>query len=435
MLAGAAQCALSDTISGSPETYTSLVRKLRAGDVLRLAPGRYEHGLRLHDLHGAAGNPIVIEGATGNAPTVFIGRPGHNTVSLVNASHIVIRSLVLDGGGLEVDAVRAERRETLVHHIGLENLTIVRHGPEQQTVGISTAAPAAFWTIRNNVIVGAGTGLYLGNPDGTAPFVAGVIEGNLVADTTGYNLQIKHQGPRPALTGMPERPSETLIRGNVFSKAENSSTGKMARPNVLLGHFPLEGAGSDDVYRVEANVLYRNPTEALLQAEGNVTIEGNLFLNPDGDGVALLPHNDVPRRVHVRDNFIESQGTGLQVRGAHPGYTQTAENNLVYGTRSKVGAPGPDSMRPIDDVPAVLAEWLKNRYASGPDTISSSLQRAVATACKSRQLSSHYASRNGVLPASHPACLGLISNSGSAPPSASLGDPAAEVLTCRALAG
>jgi hypothetical protein len=34
--------------------------------------------------------------------------------------------------------------------------------------------------IRRNVIDGAGTGIYLGNSDGSAPFVAGIIENNLI---------------------------------------------------------------------------------------------------------------------------------------------------------------------------------------------------------------------------------------------------------------
>ena len=407
MLAAASHAAMPATLDADPETYRPIVRQLRPGDVLRLQPGRYDHGLRLHDLHGAPGEPIVIEGSAGSAPTVFIGRVGRNTVSLVNASHIEIRNLVLDGGGLEVDAVRAERRNTLVHHIVLENLTIVRHGPEQQTVAISTAAPTAFWTIRNNVIVGAGTGLYLGNPDGTAPFVAGVIEGNVIVDTTGYNLQIKHQGPRPMLQGMPTRASQTIIRGNVLRKSESSSTGPMARPNVLLGHFPLDGPGSEDTYRVEQNVFYGNPTEALLQAEGNITIEGNLFLNPVGDGISFQPHHDVPRRVELTRNFIAVKGFGVRLLGAHPSYKQAAERNDVRGAPPFVGLAGRNTTGTPDDVSDAVLRWLRSGSTAPADNKESALVKALGRACGMERMPGANGSVSRVIPATDSACAAV----------------------------
>ena len=48
-------------------------------------------------------------------------------------------------------------------------------------------------------------------------------EHNLIVDTLGYNLQIKHQLPRPALPGMPSEKSVTIIRHNVFSKAHGAA--------------------------------------------------------------------------------------------------------------------------------------------------------------------------------------------------------------------
>jgi hypothetical protein len=52
-------------------------------------------------------------------------------------------------------------------------------------------------------VIGAGTGMYFGNSDGNHPFWGGLIENNLIMNTIGYNLQIKHQNPRPRLPGMP----------------------------------------------------------------------------------------------------------------------------------------------------------------------------------------------------------------------------------------
>ncbi len=186
-------------------------------------PGEYKDGLPIHYLHGTAEAPITISGPDSGPRAIFAGRPGHNTVSIVNSSYITIRNLDLDGRQLAVDGVKCEGHADWAHHITLDGLRVRGHGNDQQTVGISTKCPAWGWVIRNNVIAGAGTGLYLGDSDGRAPFIAGLIEHNLIVDTLGYNLQIKHQQPRPILPEMPEGPSATIIRHNVFSKANGGS--------------------------------------------------------------------------------------------------------------------------------------------------------------------------------------------------------------------
>jgi len=401
----AGSTATAATIEANPQNYRALVRGLAAGDVLELRAGRYEQGLTIHDLHGAPGRPIVVRGPKEGEPALFPGRENRNTVSIVASSYVEIRNLVLDGRGLEVAGVRAERRDALVHHITIENLIIVGHGPEQQTVGISTAAPAAYWTIRNNVIVGAGTGLYLGGSDGAAPFVAGLIEGNVIVGTTGYNLQIKHQNPRPLLQGMPEGPSRTTLRGNVFAKTAASSTGNLARPNLLLGHFPLEGPGRDDEYRVEQNVFYGNPTEALMQAEGNLVIEGNLFLNPFGDGLAIQPHKDVPRRVAVVGNFVAASGAGLRLVGADPDYPQVVSRNELFAAHA-VATIGPgNAIDAPDRTAAALGDWLARTAARTTDSARSPLLEALARACGPQQVRAPGYPPITVMLADNPACI------------------------------
>jgi hypothetical protein len=320
----------ADEYLADPLSYRSVLAQLKAGDVLRLSPGIYRDGLPLADLHGTRARPVVIEGPAAGPPAILLARERHNTVSLRRVSHVVIRNLVLDGANLAVDAVKAERDGGLVHNITIEGLTVIRHGIDQGIVAISTKCPAAFWTIRNNRIVAAGTGMYLGDSDGTAPFVAGVIEGNLVVDTLGYNLQVKHQRARPEIEGLPASPQSTVIRGNFFSKSVNANTGTLARPNLLLGHFPLDGLGHSDTYLVTANVFFSNPVESLMQAEGNVIIAKNAFINLDGDGIAVQPHNDVPRRIEIAGNFVVASGHGIRVRGADTGYAQVITGNREF---------------------------------------------------------------------------------------------------------
>ena len=221
-------------VTAGADNYRKFLSRLEPGDTLLLQPGVYKKGLPVHQLHGNKDKPIIIMGSANGPLPVFSARPGHNTISIINASYIVIRNLELDGQGIAVDGVKCEGHADWAHHITLENLVIKGHDNNQQTVGISTKCPAWNWIIRSNTIWGAGTGIYLGNSDGNAPFVGGLIEHNLIVDTIGYNLQIKHQNARPEIPGMPSEPNVTIIRHNVFSKEKGAATGPFARPNVLV---------------------------------------------------------------------------------------------------------------------------------------------------------------------------------------------------------
>ena len=301
---------------GTPENYTELIAGLDPGDVLTLVAGRYAQGLRIHDLHGSAEHPIVIEGPSGGEPAVVLGRPQHNIVSIKNASHVIVRNLEIDGRNAFVDGVKAEGHADFAHHITLENLFIHSLARHQQSVGISTKCPAWDWVVRGNRIEGAGTGMYFGDSDGSDPFIGGIIEDNLVMNTIGYNLQVKHQAPRPALAGMPKEPRVTVIRGNRFVKAAGSSGGAAARPNVLVGHLPPHGPGKDDQYAIYRNLFFQNPGEALFQGEGNLALYANLFFNSHAievPAVAIQPHNDIPRRIRVFFNTVVHPWAGIRV--------------------------------------------------------------------------------------------------------------------------
>jgi hypothetical protein len=315
----------------APDNYRHLLTLLQPGDTLALSAGEYRDGLVVHNLSGAPDRPITISGPPRGPSATFVARPGHNTVSIVESHYLVIRDLALEGNNLPVDAVKAEKPSRSVHDITLENLVIHGHGNNQQTVGISTKCPSWNWVIRGNTIIGAGTGIYLGDSDGSAPFVAGLIERNLIVDTIGYNLQVKHQQPRPDIPGMPGGRSTTIIRHNVFAKPDGDWT-EAPRPNVLVGHFPLEGAGAEDDYAIYGNFFYQNRLEALFQGEGNVALYDNLFVNAFGDAIRIQPHNDIPRRIVIAFNTVVAKGAGIsliQKEGA-PRYPQTVGANAVF---------------------------------------------------------------------------------------------------------
>ncbi len=330
----AAMLARAADYQAGPPDYRDILPRLRAGDRLLLAAGDYTRGLPVHDKAGEPDRPIVIEGPASGPPARFIARPGANTVSLLNIRHVVIRNLELDGRHLPVDAVKAEGHARYAHFVTLENLHIHDHDASQQTVGISTKCPAYGWEIRRNRIERVGTGMYLGDSDGSDPFVSGLIEHNVVSDTLGYSLQIKHQQPRPDM-GVPKgEVRSTLIRHNVFSKAGRGSTGPLARPNVLIGHLPLVGWGSNDRYLVYGNFFHENPDEALFQAEGNVALYDNLFATHGPDAVRIQPHNDVPRDVRILYNTVLAAGRGITVHaGPDLGFEQVVAGNAVFAAR------------------------------------------------------------------------------------------------------
>ncbi len=323
-------------ISADPGNYRSLLGGLQAGDTLQLASGIYDSGLPIIKLNGDPGNPIIITGPTSGAPAVLLGDILHNTVQINNSSYVTVRYLKLDGQQLPyVDAVNCGGAS---HHITIENLLIVNHGgssgpdtDHQLTVGINTKATAWDWVIRRNTIIGAGTGMYLGAPSGGEPFVRGLIEYNLIIDTLGYNIEIKHQNTRPLNLGLPTGDNKTVIRYNVFSKANNASVGgAWARPNLLVGHWPLSGDGSNDVYEIYGNFFYQNPADALFQGEGNIAMYDNLLVNRSGSAINIRPHNDMPRRINVFHNTIVATDTGIRVTGADSTVAQWVTGNAVF---------------------------------------------------------------------------------------------------------
>jgi hypothetical protein len=330
--------AVARDVRAAPHDYRQKLAALEPGDTLRLIAGEYSSGLPIHGLTGTAAAPIRIIADDPRARPRFVARAGHNTISIVDSSHVAIESLDLDGRGLRVDAVKAEGHARYAHFVTLADLRIFGHSPDQQTVGISTKCPAFYWIVRGNRIEAIGTGMYFGDSDGGAPFVAGLIEDNDILDSTGYNLQIKHQRSREGLADLPVGRARTIVRRNFFAKSATSASGEAARPNVLVGHLPKSGAGVDDEYVLYANLFRDNATEALFQGEGNVALYSNVFLNRYGPGIVVMPHNDKPRVVRVFENTIVAAGPGIRMQGVESPVPPLVLGNLVFATPAIGGA-------------------------------------------------------------------------------------------------
>lgn len=341
-----------NVIVANPTNYLSLISSLRPGDTLLLQSGNYGvtaggadtgdvPGLPLFDVNGTASAPITITGPDSGAKPVLLGRATHNTVRLANSSYVVVRNIEIDNRGLGAAAVASQGT---THHITIENLYIHGVDDDQQTVGIAVQNAAWNWVIRRNTIVGAGTGMYLGSSTGNAQFVGGLIENNLVRDTIGYNIEIKHQNQWPATlpAGMPTGATPTIVRNNVFSKLSSFVSSYGARPNLLVGDHPPSGPGSQNSFEIYGNFFYRNPTEVLFQGEGNIAFHHNLLFNDVGTALRVQRHNGSVRTVRIFANTVVARDTGISVTGGQAGSTQRVFGNAVFAG-SPVSVSGADA--------------------------------------------------------------------------------------------
>ena len=334
--------ATGTVIQANPSNYLQLLDTLKPGDTLQLAAGNYGvtssgadtsdvPGLPIFDLNGTEAQPITIAGPTSGAPAKLLGRGTHNTIRLDNASYVIIRDLEVDGRDLGGDGVSAQG---VVHHITLENLYIHGVGGDQLTSALSAnSAPTWNWTIRHNLIAGAGTGMYLGNSDGRNPSVNNLIEHNVFRDTLGYNMQVKHQLVWSTIpTGMPTGKTSTVIRHNVFQKSGNSSGGSLTRPNLLVGDQPPSGPGADNGFEIYGNFFYQNPVEVLFQGEGNIAFHDNLMINTLGTAMSIQVHNGSVRTVRIFNNTVIALDKGISVSGGQAGTTQRVLGNAVFAS-------------------------------------------------------------------------------------------------------
>jgi hypothetical protein len=307
--------ARAETYQAGSWNYQRALRQLGPGDTLVLDAGEYPEMPELN-LKGRPDAWIVIRGPASGDPATLAGRSGYNTVELRGCSYLAIENLTIDGRGIGgIFGISASGAEPS-HHIRIENCRIIGHGYDQSTVAISTKTTAWSWVLRRNTIVAAGTSCYLGNSDGTMPFIGALIENNLFLDSHGYNVQIKQQNPRdPSIPGLPTAPQTTVIRHNVFLKGELPNDSG-ARPNLLVGALPTRGPGSEDRYEIYGNVFYHNDRESLLQAEGRVSIHDNVFLDCTGDAVHLQNHYGKVQIAYVYNNTFYRVDTAI--RFAHP---------------------------------------------------------------------------------------------------------------------
>lgn len=252
--ASIAPCVHAAILDANPANYQTLVSNLVAGDTLRLASGSYEHGLVLAEKAGTAMQPIVIVGPADHSAKVR-AEACCEVVRLDGASFIQLRNLTLE---VDSTGVQSSGRSD---HVTLENLRILGNGRGAHTAGIVTQGPASEWVIRRDMIARVERGLSLGNPDGSALFVDGLIEYNVVVDTTRADVEIA------GATGT----RKTLIRHNAFS--DDADT--------------LMSAVSGNAYEIYGNVFYTKSRSGPLSSSAVAGMRDNVLM---GDVTSNSPN-------------------------------------------------------------------------------------------------------------------------------------------------
>jgi MYXO-CTERM domain-containing protein len=375
------QPAFAADIRADPSNYRDLLPTLMPGDTLHLAAGTYSDTLPISNLNGSAQAFITITGPESGEPAIIVADPEPccNTVEIANSSYIVVRKLTIDGNNVD-GAFGISAKDGVVHDIRIEDNLLINHATGQQNVGISTKVPTWGWVIRRNRIEAVGTGLYLGNSDGSQPFVAGLIEYNVVKDPIGYCMEIKWQSARPDVEGMPTDPQSTIIRHNVFIKNDGPSPDGN-RPNVLVGGFPDDGIGSEDRYEIYGNFFFHNPREALLQASGRVSIHDNVFVDSAYPAIQLVDHDLPLRQAFVYNNTIYATDVGVSFGSAAPD-GDAVFGNLIFAASAVSGTVADER----DNLSAPVAE--AGSYVTAPSTTLGSMDfyPLVGGACQGSAL-------------------------------------------------
>jgi hypothetical protein len=233
-------------LDANPASYQTLVADLAPGSTLRLASGSYDHGLLLVDKIGTAAQPIVIIGPADHSARIRVDERCA-VVQLEGSSYLQLRNLALEVHCTGIESSGGSQ------HVALENLQIVGDGRDARTVGIATRGAASDWIIRRDTISGVANGLRLGDADGSAPFVAGLIEYDVVVDAAGENVRIE---------GAAKGNHATLIRHNAFGTS----------PSALMN------ALSGDAYEIYGNVFYASSQSVPLTSTPASGVHDNLLV-------------------------------------------------------------------------------------------------------------------------------------------------------------
>jgi hypothetical protein len=287
------------------------LEQLRAGSVVRIAPGRYRPGVNVRDKHGTPGQPIVIEGLDPRSPPLFEG--GNEAWHLTDVSHLELRWLDCRGqqhNGINLDD--GGTFDTPSHHVTFAHLQVVDIGPNGNFDAIKCSG-VDHLLIRHCRIAGWG--------------------GQAIDFVGCHHAEIAHC----AITGKPGFSQHT---GPQF---------KGGSSDVWIHHCQLENAGMRPIQAGGSTGLdYFRPADAPYEAR-RIRIEDNRIAGGDcavaftGADECAFRHNTVVRPAKWVFRILQEQRDARFIRCGN----NTFENNLIVFERGKVRTDvniGPDTL-------------------------------------------------------------------------------------------
>jgi len=331
--------------------------RVRAGETISVAPGRYRGGLSLRNRAGRADAPIVIQGSDSNRPPVFRG--GALWIHLSDCSYVALRNVVAEGfpgNGLNVDD--GGSFETPAHHVLLENVTVRDVGPRGNRDGMKLSGVDCF-VIRKCRVEGWG---------GSSIDMVGCHQG-LIEDCTFVAKRGFQQATGLQMKG---GSSEILVQGCFFDgragggRAVNigGSTGlRYFRPKVqdyeatkitvagnrFVGSHAAVAWATARGGRAHHNTIYQpqrwglrilqeQPVGPFQACHGGV-FENNLVVYGRVVSVVNIGPNTAPR------TFVFRRNAWYRAGDRRPPRLPAAEADGVHGLDPRLADPGTPTMR------------------------------------------------------------------------------------------
>ncbi|MFO0893090.1 MAG: right-handed parallel beta-helix repeat-containing protein [Isosphaeraceae bacterium] len=250
--------------AANPEQLRAALARVKAGETILIASGRYPGGFFVRGLRGRPGEPIVLRAADPDHPPIFEGSTG--AFQLSGVAHVELHDLILagaSGNGINIDD--GGTVETPSHHVVLRRLFVRDVGPRGNHDGIKLSGVDEFrvedctverWGSGGSGIdmVGCHRGEIVGCTfrHGDATGSEGIQAKGASSDVVIRRCRFEHAGQRAVniggSTGLPYfRPKGAKYEAKAITVEDCTFVGSMA---------PIAFVGVDGAV-VRHNTLYR----------------------------------------------------------------------------------------------------------------------------------------------------------------------------------
>ena len=311
--------------SGAPAVVSSAAQLLdavasaRPGDVILLAPGRYQARIRFDETNsGDAEEPVVLGARDGLGSVVIDGAGANITLKFSGAAHVEVRDLEITGGGYHgVFFDRGAHHITIYHNRIYDNHRVRPLNSHAELKGSGGEGRPADIAIIDNEI------FHRTHPAG------GNFQGIDCNFCERFRIERNHLHDIKAPT---MQPSSHYDRGACIQMKSASRDTVIARNRIARCHIGIvyggEGLASPEHWGgvIENNLIHDSAEMAIavINVRGGKVYHNTLFANGESIRVASdKGHPESVSEVDLANNLLDHPI--MELRGAKIGST----NNLV----------------------------------------------------------------------------------------------------------